>query len=421
METAELNTNYNTFVSTLMKKILEYLLIILIILDYPVVYSYFEPFSRFVTYSVLLILLILVVSQYKYITSTTYLFILIYYLGALLPFSTISKQDIVIFIQRYVFFLPLFFVYLRQNRKKNIEYSKYFLNKYINVVSIIAIISLFMWVLGPISGILSPTNYYPHMWKGYLEFIPSYYNIYFETGDGYIIGNYIARNTAIFNEGPMYNMILCSALVSELYLKKKSTIKVYILIITILTTSTTTGFFVLLIIGIYKFFYQKRRISLLTKTLYFIISIIIISTGSIFLLNNKSKNETGSLNTRTNTILVDIEVGMNNPILGSNFIKGEFKGKNSAQIEQSNSLFYLFACGGLYGVALYAIPLLYTPYIYYRKYKDSSWLFTMAVIFLVFTFTLSLHKYIILMFVAWGISNFDIKRMSINSKQISIS
>lgn len=98
---------------------------------------------------------------------------------------------------------------------------------------------------------------------------------------------------------------------------------------------------------------------------------------------------------------------MNNPILGSNFIKGEFKGENSAQTDQSNSLFYLFACGGLYGIALYIIPLLYIPYIYYRKYKDSSWLFTMSVIFLVFIFTLSLHKYIILMFVAWGISNLD--------------
>lgn len=404
-----------------MKKIIEYLLIILIILDFPVVYSYFESFGRLVTYSTLLILLLLVISKYKYITSTTYFITLFYYLGALLPFFTInSKQDIAIFLQRYIFFLPLFFVYLRQNRKMNLGYNKSFLNKYVNVVFVIAIISLFMWFFCSIIGILSPTNYYPHMWKGYLEFIPSYYNIYFETQYSLLPGYSIARNTAFFNEGPMYNMILSSALVSELYLRKKSTIKVYILTITILTTLTTTGFFVLLILGAYKLFNQKKRISLSKKVLYTTVSIIIIIVGSIFLLNNKSKNEEGSLKTRTNTILVDIEVGMNNPILGSNFIKGEFKGENSAQTDQSNSLFYLFACGGLYGIALYTIPLLYIPYIYYRKYKDSSWLFTMSVIFLIFIFTLSLHKYIILMFVAWGISNLDLKRMSINNKHISV-
>lgn len=401
-----------------MKKILEYLLIILIILDFPVVYSYFEPFTRFVTYFTLFILSLLVISKYKYITSTTWSLILIYYLGALLPIFTITKQDTAIFIQRYILFLPLFFVYLRQNRKT--DYNHSLLKKYTNVVFVIATISLFMWISCSIVGILSPTNYFPYTWKGYLEFIPSYYNIYFETQISRFLNSSIVRNTAFFNEGPMYNMILCTALVSELYLKKTSVIKISIFIISILTTLTTTGFFVLLILGATKLFKTQKRISFLTRILYITASIIIILVGSIYLLDNKTKNESGSLNTRTNTILVDIEVGMNNPILGSNFIRGEFKGKNSAQIDQSNSLFYLFACGGLYGVALYTIPLLFIPYTYYRKYKDSNWLSTMSIIFLVFVVTLSLHKYVILMFLAWGISNFDLKKTAINRNNIPI-
>ena len=67
----------------------------------------------------------------------------------------------------------------------------------------------------------------------------------------------IWRNTGIFNEGPMYNMVLCMALTIECFIRPiKSKVKICILIITIISTLTTTGQLFLLLLGGY-FLYKR--------------------------------------------------------------------------------------------------------------------------------------------------------------------
>ncbi len=48
---------------------------------------------------------------------------------------------------------------------------------------------------------------------------------------------------------------------------------------------------------------------------------------------------------------------------------------------RSNSLFAVFARGGLFVLILYIGALLLIPYLYYRKYKDPKWFYAMFCFF----------------------------------------
>ena len=83
---------------------------------------------------------------------------------------------------------------------------------------------------------------------------------------------------------------------------------------------------------------------------------------------------------------------------------------------RSNSLFAVFARGGLFVLILYIGALLLIPYLYYRKYKDPKWLYAMFCFFLVFTVTVSFLNYLTLLFIAWGMSNINLKCWNSGSK-----
>lgn len=122
-----------------------------------------------------------------------------------------------------------------------------------------------------------------------------------------------------------------------------------------------------------------------------------------------------SMDIRSGSIIGCINIGLEHPLLGI----GLFPEKlvySSQILDHSNSLFELFAVGGLYVVALYIIPLVVIPYLCYKKRKNYLWLLTMWGFFILFTITYSQYKYLTLLFVAWGLSNLNMKTLATNRR-----
>ena len=395
------------------RRILEYILVVCIILEFNTPYMVFPLVKRIVQiFPIIVLLILLLISNYSILKKVN-LFVLIYLIGSLFPMLVISEHNYPAYIIRYCIILPLLWIYLslRKDADANGNNISLFL-RYSNTVVILAVISLFMWLFCSILQIIPPTAFIPNDWAPGRYFIPTYYGIYFETQSVSPLGETIMRNTGIFNEGPMYNMVLCTAFVIEYFIRpKKSPLKIWILAIAIVSTITTTGQFFLLGIGcltVYRNIGQKYRAILIIV----IPALLYISYSSANqLLENKM--ETGgdsSVELRAEDIEYCIEVGMENPFLGVGLVisDGEKLWRGEA-IGRSNSLFAVFARGGVFALTLYLGTLIIIPYLYYRKNKDSAWLLAMLFFFLLFNITSAFLKYLTFLFMAWGMSKIELK------------
>lgn len=393
--------------------LLEYLLVFFIIIEFNTPYLFFEDVKRIIQiFPIFILLLLLIISNYS-IKNKFNIQIFAYLLGALFPILILREHNYSAYIMRYILVLPLLWMYLIQRKAHGVSaYCSLFL-KFSNVMVVIALTSLVMWLLCSIFQLVPITSYFPYGWVSNMEFVPTYWGIYFETQSIIVLGERIWRNTGIFSEGPMFNMALCAAFIIEYFIRPiKSKLRLWVLAIAIFTTFTTTGQFFLIGIIIWTLFNKigrRDRIILL-----FIVPLFLylgyIATGSLL----KNKMETGgdaSVDSRSEDIVLCIEAGMENPILGVGLILREGEALwHGKMLGRNNSLFAVFARGGLYALALYVGALLLIPYLYYRKYKDPAWFLAMLSYFLIFAITISFLKYLTFLFMAWGLSNINLKR-----------
>lgn len=398
------------------RRILEYLLVFCIILEFNTPYLIFPEVGRMIQLCFIFILLsLLIISNYS-ITQKVNILVFIYWAGALFPMLVLRNHNYPAYIARYVLILPLLWMYL--SHRKNFGtfiYCSLFL-KYSNVVVIIAVVSLVMWLLCSIFQIIPVTLFFPSEWAPGIDFIPSYWGIYFETQFMAPLGEKIWRNTGIFNEGPMYNMVLCVAFAIEYFIQPiRSKIRLWILAITIFTTFTTTGQFFLIGIGLWSVFNKiTRKYRILLLFVVPVLLYLVYAAAGILLENKKETGGEASVDLRTEDIIWCMEAGMEHPILGVGLILREGESLwHGKKLGRSNSLFAVFARGGLFVLVLYISALLLIPYLYYRKYKDSKWFCTMVCFFFVFAITISFLKYLTFLFIAWGLSNINLKRWNI--------
>lgn len=323
------------------------------------------------------------------------------------------------YIIRYVLILPLLWMYLSHRKEFGSSvYNSLFL-KYSNVMVIIAVASLVMWFLCSILQVVPATSFFPYEWGSSIDFIPTYWGVYFETQSIAPLGEKIWRNTGIFNEGPMYNMALCVAFIIEYFIQPfRSKTKLWILAIAIFTTFTTTGQFFLMGIGIWSVFNRMgRRYRILLLLVVPILLYFGYVVAGTLLANKKAIGGEDSMNLRTEDITWCMEAGMEHPMLGVGLTLREGESLwHGKTLGRSNSLFAVFARGGLFVLILYIGALLLIPYLYYRKYKDPKWFYAMFCFFLVFTVTVSFLNYLTLLFIAWGMSNINLKCWNSGSK-----
>lgn len=405
--------------TTVIRRILEYLLVFCIILEFNTPYLIFPEVKRMIqVFPIFILLGLLIISNYS-ITKKVNILVFIYLVGALFPMLALRDHNYPSYIIRYVLILPLLWMYLSHRKEFGSSvYNSLFL-KYSNVMVIIAVASLVMWFLCSILQVVPATSFFPYEWGSSIDFIPTYWGVYFETQSIAPLGEKIWRNTGIFNEGPMYNMALCVAFIIEYFIQPfRSKTKLWILAIAIFTTFTTTSQFFLMGIGIWSVFNRMgRRYRILLLLVVPILLYFGYVVAGTLLANKKATGGEDSMNLRTEDITWCMEAGMEHPMLGVGLTLREGESLwHGKTLGRSNSLFAVFARGGLFVLILYIGALLLIPYLYYRKYKDPKWFYAMFCFFLVFTVTVSFLNYLTLLFIAWGMSNINLKCWNSGSK-----
>lgn len=268
------------------------MLVTCIILEFNTTYCVFPIIKRIAQILPLLILILLILLNNKRVPKT-WGYIAIYMMGCIFPLLTIGNDKYVAYCFRYIMLLPLLWFYLSQQKETNINAYLSLPLKLSNVITVIAIISIVMWLLCSIMAIIPTTFMIPYDWTPGVYFIPSYYNIYFETQHTYLLGQQVWRNSGIFNEAPMHNMILCTAFAIEYFIRpQKSKLRISILTFAIISTFTTTGqLFLIAITGwhIYKNIGKRYRPLLIIVTPIILGIIYIMRIVEVELLELKAK------------------------------------------------------------------------------------------------------------------------------------
>ena len=254
----------------------------------------------------------------------------------------------------YFINFPLLLVIILLLREQN-KLQAWLIN-IINITALLAVISLFFWILASNLNVISPTDYLINKWSDGGVAV-SYYNMYFETQRIVIMDNVIVRNSGVFAEAPMWNLILSIALMIQTLFLGRNDYKTFILVLTILSTVSTTGVYIIGLIIAYKIIFEvsgwKKYIAL--------ILVPILLLGLSFIWENKS--ETASASIRFDDYKAGIQAWFDNVFFGSGFLNGlrviesYMDTTIRANLGYSNSLFVILAQGGIILFILYLLPM----------------------------------------------------------------
>lgn len=277
-------------------------------------------------------------------------------------------------------FIPMLVFYFVAYTNENQIRKVY--NSLVNVMCLMAVISLIFYMLASILGIISPTGYYSYEWS-WVYRVPSYYNLYYEPMPTGLQDYLVTRNCGIFPEAPMFCFPLCVALGLQELILKKSRVKSIILVITIITTFSTTGYLFLIGLYGYKFIKQKGFNNAIVKIGVVIAGLTVATYLAYTIFINKTA--TGSYSVRSDHISACLLVALKTGFLGGGI-------GNTALLEKymsykqgaSIGFLYLFALGGIFSILPIVIPMIQTAHKALKVRNTDVIFFTILFFYLIF-------------------------------------
>ena len=378
---------------TRISSIIDVILIFLLIISTNSIYINIEDsynFNKYITILIFISLLckILMVNITRRLFNNILFLLAVYYgvviLISIINFSEFSLNNILYYFVNFPLLLAILILTNKQNKLKD------WLIYFVNIAIFLAIVSLLFWVLGSNLNIISSTDYLVNKWSDG-GVATSYNNIYFETQRIAIMDNVIIRNSGIFAEAPMWNLILSIALMIQTLFLGRNKYKTFILVLTILSTVSTTGIYVIGLIIAYKIIFEvsgwKKYIALtLVPILLLVLS---------FVWENKS--ETASASIRFDDFYAGIKAWSDSIFFGSGFssglrvIESYMDTTIRANLGYSNSLFLILAQGGITLFILYLLPMILI--FVKRKYSYDIKFFVILLI-VIFSTTIFVDTYI---------------------------
>ena len=373
--------------------IIDVVLIFFLIISTNSIYVNIEDsynFNKYITILIFISLLckILMVNITRRLFNNILFLLAVYYgvviLISIINFSEFSLNNILYYFVNFPLLLAILILTNKQNKLKD------WLIYFVNIAIFLAIVSLLFWVLGSNLNIISSTDYLVNKWSDG-GVATSYNNIYFETQRIAIMDNVIIRNSGIFAEAPMWNLILSIALMIQTLFLGRNKYKTFILVLTILSTVSTTGIYVIGLIIAYKIIFEvsgwKKYIALtLVPILLLVLS---------FVWENKS--ETASASIRFDDFYAGIKAWSDSIFFGSGFssglrvIESYMDTTIRANLGYSNSLFLILAQGGITLFILYLLPMILI--FVKRKYSYDIKFFVILLI-VIFSTTIFVDTYI---------------------------
>jgi len=278
------------------------------------------------------------------------------------------NDDLTPYFLKYILFISLLIIYMVNCRLQGHLFI--FIERYINLTVLLAVISLFFWLLGSVLHIIKPSGKVVNDWGGG-QSINSYFNLYFEPQAEWFHDLKLIRNSSIFTEAPMYAVVLLSAIIIYLFVfNRRYNWKMAFLSLAVLSSLTTSGVLIVFIIHILKFFkysfiinlwLEKRRWTLVISTL----SLVLL--GVLAYVFSRNKFGSGSYNTRLDDYVAGFKAWRESVIFGHEYgemkpiIKhmSEFRKSNTGY---SNSLMLILAQGGLFWASFYLLPIFLVIY-----------------------------------------------------------
>lgn len=406
-----------------MKKILNFLIALFLILNCNTVYTAQVNKNYYFKEILLIIIIIMLLFKIKNkeiekIRKTNLIFLIISFAYLFIFFCLRTTSGSTRIDYMYLFFAIFPLLYFMYSSSRGDNFVKDILQEFTRVVLIISIVSLIFYFLGTILKIIKLTDTITINW-GTTRTIKSYYGIHFDIQRQEIFGNTIIRNTGIFTEAPMYNLILTIALAIELFLnQKESKIKVIIFLLTIITTLSTTGIVISIGLIIAKFINGNKKQKILQYIKILWIPLIVIGGAYMVFIVMGEKKGSASYNTRMDDFKASFLAWQDEPILGNGYKNNEsiiqYMSKSRiANTGLSNSMLVLLAQGGIYLSIFYLIPFI-KLIKYGLKYKDNNIIIFTITMMILFITTIFLYKPIAINFIAMGYafnSNQNAKKM----------
>lgn len=227
---------------------------------------------------------------------------------------------------------------------------------YTNIITVIALVSVFFWLMGDLLNLIKVTSTHYYTWANRDEGtkINSYLGLYYSVGAQRALGLTISRNGAIFTEAPMAALHFTLSFLVEIYLKrKKSLIKAIVLVIAIMSTLSSAAIIVVMIAIICKTLLKrnKRVLSNLVRMMAICFLIVVGYEAMTKIIELKLQQQ--SWQVRLNDYEVGLEVWMRNVLLGCGFqndkaLRDAMPSWRSFNNGYSNSIMQLLAQGGVY-------------------------------------------------------------------------
>lgn len=258
---------------------------------------------------------------------------------------------------------------------------------FVNLMCIISAVSLFFFFFGSVLGVIHPSGTVTFEW-GTVQTCSSYYGLYYEPQKIFFLFYSGIRNCGIFCEAPMYNYILCIALmIQELYLRDNK-IKTFILMVTIFTTFSTTGIILVVMFGGLQFLSNKKAKKLFAKIKFLLQPLIAIAAVIIIVWLLKRKQSEGSLSygIRLDQLLACLKVFFSTKFLGCGYGNRDviFSYVTSSTLGMSTGIPYLLAFGGIGLGAMFIFPIISYLIRAIKKRNNSNLIFAIGFLYLNF-------------------------------------
>ena len=319
-----------------------------------------------------------------------------------------------------MFLLLVFYFYslhITGNTERVLKY-------YVNVMMIIALLSLFLWFTASVLKWFHSTGPVLIDW-GSERKAWGFYNLYFHwQNDFFIHGHRFMRNIGIFTEAPMYSLHLCIALMIDgLLIHSLSTfrwVRMIILSLTVATTFSITGYLLVMILWVFVIYYNIFELIHSNdpkevkkgKTLLIIITLIglILAVIGFFLIKDKLASRSGG--TRMEDYKIGFMAWREHPFFGYGYGNTEarlqyasWRRVHRAANGYTNSPMAILCEGGIYFFMCYILPMLYGLVVSFEKRNWKQIMF-MALFIYLFIVTIFHHSILIVAFMAYVYASF---------------
>ena len=313
----------------------------------------------------ILTVLILIRSNLKLnIKRIAYILLLMSYFFIFIIFDV--RSHYISFVKIFLVILPLFLLYFSLLGKTKV---KDFFKKYANIVYILAICSLFFYLIGSCLHFIN-TNMSLIMEWGVIKKINGYYFLHFDTQSTVFFGKTILRNTGIFVEGPQYALQLICAYVFTLFDNKKIINRLSVIyFVTLCSTLSITGIVIFIVVTFYK--YLKKNNNKI-KVIFIPVILIVCIFVTFNLIIDKS--ETNSYKIREDDMRVAMISLKNNPLFGDGYMNNDIAVSNMSDFRSyntglSSAFIIVLIHGGIYLSIIYLAPMIVIT-LKSHKYKN---------------------------------------------------